>query len=144
MSDLSRMDRLNFPVFLGENPCGIRYILGFWTDASGEVRLWQERDYPQPLLLIPYRNPAGKIQACQIRFTGKPAANKKRYPWLSLPAMKSAGLGTPLHYARWKNFGRKDFSGLPVLVTEGALKADTVAQLRPEYLAVANGGVNCS
>jgi hypothetical protein len=58
--------------------------------------------------------------------------------------MNSAGSATPLHYADWKNFGRKDFSGLPVLVTEGALKADTVARLRPEYITVANGGVNCS
>lgn len=58
--------------------------------------------------------------------------------------MNSAGSGTPLHYASWKNFGRKDFSGLPVLVTEGAFEADTVVRLRPDYFAIANGGVNCS
>ena len=134
----------NFPAYLRENKHGIRHVPGFWIDGKGETHFWQDRDFPQPLLLIPYRNPTGKIQACQIRFTGKLAANKKRYLWLSLPAMNSAGSGTPLHYANWKNFGRKDFSGLPVLVTEGALKADTVVRLRPEYFAIANGGVNCS
>lgn len=134
----------NFPAYLRENPHGIRHIPGFWVDAGGEVNLWQDRDFPHPFLLVPYRNPAGKIQACQIRFTGALKVNKKRYFWLSLPAMNSAGSGTPLHYAGWKNFGRKNFYGLPVLVTEGALKADTVARLRPEYFAVANGGVNCS
>lgn len=134
----------NFPGFVRENPGGIRHVPGFWTDAGGEANIWQDRDFSQPLLLIPYRNPAGKIQACQIRFTGKLAANKKRYLWLSVPKLNSAGSGAPLHYAGWKNFGRKDFSGLPVLVTEGALKADTVARLRPEYFAVANGGVSCA
>ena len=134
----------NFPAYLRENPHGIRHVPGFWIDVNGEVNLWQDRDFPQPLLLIPYRNPAGKIQACQIRFSSALKANKKRYLWLSLPKLNSAGSGTPLHYAGWKNFGRKSFSGFPVLVTEGALKADTVARLRPKYFAVANGGVNCS
>ncbi len=134
----------NFPVFVRENPLGIRHVPGFWIDGKGEVNLWQARDYPHPLLLIPYRNPAGKIQACQIRFTGALKPNKKRYLWLSLPAMKGASSGTPLHYAGWKNFGRNDFSGSPILVTEGALKADVVNRFRPEVFAVANGGVNCS
>lgn len=134
----------NFPAFVRKNPPGIRHVPGFWIDGKGELNLWQDRDYPQPLLVIPYRNPAGKIQACQIRFTGALEANKKRYLWLSLPAMNSAGSGTPLHYAGWKNFGRENFSSLPILVTEGALKADTVAKLRPEFFAIANGGVSCS
>lgn len=134
----------NFPAFLRGNPHGIGRVPGFWIDGKGEVNLWQDRDFPKPLLLVPYRNPAGRIQACQIRFTGALMANKKRYLWLSLPKLNNAGSGTPLHYAGWRNFGREDFSGLPVLVTEGALKADTVARLRPEYFAVANGGVSCS
>jgi len=106
--------------------------------------LWQACDYPHPLLLIPYRNPAGKIQACQIRFTGALKPNKKRYLWLSLPAMNSAGSGTPLHYAGWKSFGRRDYHGKPILVTEGALKADAVNKFEAEYFAIANGGVSCA
>lgn len=84
------------------------------------------------------------IQACQIRFTGEIKGNKKRYLWLSLPAKNSAGSGTPLHFAGWKCFGRADFTNKPLLVTEGALKADVAARFRPEFFAVANGGVNCS
>lgn len=134
----------NFPAYIRENPLGIRHVPGFWIDVSGEVNLWQGGDFPQPLLLIPYRNPTGKIQACQIRFTGALKANKKRYLWLSLPKMDSAGSGTPLHYAGWKDFGRADFSRRSVLITEGALKADVVNRCFPDVFAVANGGVSCS
>jgi len=133
-----------FPTFVRQNPHGIRHVPGFWIDDQGEANLWQERDFPQPFLLIPYRNPAGKIQACQIRFTGQLAANKKRYLWLSLPAQNSASSGTPLHFAGWKSFGREDYFGLPVLVTEGALKADTVASLTSEFFVIAGGGVSCA
>ena len=134
----------NFPAFVRKNPLGIGHVPGFWIDGKGEVNLWHTQDYPQPLLVIPYRNPTGKIQACQIRFTGALKANKKRYLWLSLPKLNSAGSGTPLHYAGWRHFGRENFSSLPVLVTEGALKADVVAKLRTEFFAIANGGVSCS
>lgn len=147
-NDLAARIRLllnqNFRSFLRENPHGIRHVPGFWIDGAGEANLWQNRDYAYPLLLIPYRNPAGRIQACQVRFTGEIQAGKKRYLWLSMPKSNSAGSGTPLHFADWRNFGRVDLARKPVLVTEGALKADTVARLRPEYLAIANGGVNCS
>lgn len=134
----------NFPAFVRENPNGIRHVPGFWIDAGGEINIWHTQDFTQPLLLVPYRNPAGKIQACQIRYTGALKPNKKRYLWLSLPNLNSAGSGAPLHYGRWKNFGRANFSDLPVLVTEGALKADVVAKLRPEFFALANGGGSCS
>jgi len=134
----------NFPAFVRENPHGIRHIPGFWIDETGEVNLWQNRDYLHPLLLIPYRNPAGKIQACQIRFTGAIKPNKKRYLWLSLPKMNSASSGTPVHYAGWKSFGQGDFSDKPILVTEGALKADVVTRFRPEYFAIANSGISCA
>jgi hypothetical protein len=126
-----------------ENPYGICHIPGFWIDESDETYLWQCRDYSQPLLLIPYRNPIGKIQACQIRFSDAPASVKKRYLWLSLPAMNSAGSGTPLHFAGWKTFGRTN-TNQPILVTEGALKADVAARYLPRYFTLASGGVSCS
>ena len=134
----------NFPAFVRENPCGIRHVPGFWIDGKGDANLWQDRDFPQPLLLIPYRSPAGRIQACQLRFTGALKPNIKRYLWLSLPALNSASSGTPLHYAGWKSFGQLDFTAKPILVTEGALKADVVNKLRPEFFTVASGGVSCS
>lgn len=58
--------------------------------------------------------------------------------------MNSAGSGTPLHYAGWKSFGRRDYHAKPILITEGALKADAVNNLEAEYFAIANGGVSCS
>ena len=133
----------NFSVFVRENPRGIRHIPGFWIDENGVANLWQNRDYPDPLLLIPYRNPAGRIQACQIRFTGAIRPNQKRYLWLSSPTMESAGSGTPLHFASWKTFGRaKQYQAM--LVTEGALKADVTACYLPDYFTLATGGVACS
>jgi len=134
----------NFPHFVRENPRGIRHIPGFWIDESSEANLWQDGDFSRPLLLIPYRNPSGKIQACQIRFAGALRPNKKRYLWLSLPKLNGAGSGTPLHYAGWRNFGHSDFSAKPLLITEGALKADTVNKLCSEFFAIASGGVSCS
>lgn len=97
------------------------------------------------MLLIPYRSPTGKIQACQIRFTGALKPAEKRYLWLSLPAMNSAGCGTPLHFAAWKTFaGATISSNKPILITEGALKADVVNRLRPDFFAVAAGGAACA
>lgn len=133
----------NFSSFMRENPNGIRHIPGFWIDKNGEACLWQNRDFPQPLLLIPYRSPAGKIQACQIRFTGSLKQDKKRYLWLSLPKMNSCGSGTPLHFANWKTFRLSDLKK-PLLITEGALKADVTARFLPEYYSLAISGVGCS
>lgn len=133
----------NFPFFVRENPRGLAHIPGFWTNDSGEACLWSEKDFDRPLLLIPYRNPWGKIQSCQIRFSGSSDGGQKRYLWLSLPSMQSAGSGAPIHYANWRNFGA-DCSDRPVLITEGALKADVVAKFRPHFLTVANSGVGCA
>lgn len=52
--------------------------------------------------------------------------------------------GNAVALRRLEKFGRMDFPGKPVLITEGALKADTVAALCLEYFPVANGDVSCS
>lgn len=145
--DLAAQIRLhlnrNFPSFVRENPRGLAHIPGFWVNDSGEAYLWTEKDFNRPALLVPYRNPWGKIQACQIRFNGSVRRGEKRYLWLSLPSMRSAGSGTPIHYANWKDFG-SDFVKHPVLITEGALKADVVAKFCPQFFIVANSGVGCA
>jgi hypothetical protein len=133
----------NFPSFVRENPRGLAHIPGFWINDSGEACLWSEKDFQRPMLLIPYRNSWGKIQSCQIRFSGSPNRGQKRYLWLSLPSMQSAGSGAPIHYANWRNFGA-DCLNRPVLVTEGALKADVVAKFCLQFLTVANSGVGCA
>ena len=145
--DLAARARLllnqNFPSFVRENPRGIAHIPGFWIDENGEANLWQHRDHTKPLLIIPYRNPAGKIQACQVRFTGTLNQNKKRYLWLSLPKMNSSGSGTPLHFASWKILENSN-SEKPLLITEGALKADVTARFLPRFYALACSGIGCS
>lgn len=145
--DLAAQIRLllnqNFPSFVRENPHGLAHIPGFWINDFGEACLWLENDDYRPMLLVPYRNPWGKIQACQIRFSGSINRRQKRYLWLSLPSMRSAGSGTPIHYANWNDFGC-DFINRPVLITEGALKADVVAKFCPQFFIVANSGVGCA
>jgi hypothetical protein len=42
-------------------------IPGFWQDETGNLELWSPRDYNMPLLVIPYRDDHGRIQACQLR-----------------------------------------------------------------------------
>lgn len=133
-----------FPDFLRENPYGLRSVPGFWLDERGEANLWLDKDFENPMLLIPYRTMTGKIQACQLRHMGAsltPAPS--RYYWLSVPKRGSAASGTPVHYANWQ-----DCSALgrfrAVLVTEGALKADAARFHLPDFYVIANSGVNCA
>lgn len=117
-------------------------IPGFWTDECGKTRLWRNRDYSTPMMLIPFRDSHGLIQAYQIRFMG-PVATRKypRYLWLSTPE-KAGGssCGTPLHYARY----RPNCIEMPLLVTEGALKAETVREFEKDLDIIGSGGVSCS
>jgi hypothetical protein len=129
-----------FPDFGRENNSSIKGVPGFWLDKGGRARLWQDKDYNFPLLVIPYRNQDGLIQACQLRFMTESALTL-RYAWLSMPA-KSGGLssGSPLHFA-----GRGQwFSEKSVFITEGALKAETVKVFKPDLSVVASGGATCS
>lgn len=146
--DLARQLRLllnqNYSSFVRENNRGIAHIPGFWLNNSGESCLWLEKDFGEPMLIVPYRNPWGQIQVCQIRSGNKFKPGEKRYLWLSLPSKASAGSGTPIHYANWKSFSADSPSRLPLLVTEGALKADVVANIRPDFLTIANSGIGCA
>lgn len=128
----------NFPVFVRQHKSSIDGVPGFWLDKSGKARLWQDKDYKFPMLLIPYRNEKGLIEACQIRFMTD-SHLRLRYVWLSIPD-KSGGLssGSPLHFATKPLFGK------PFLITEGALKAETVKVFKPGLNIIAAAGVSCS
>jgi hypothetical protein len=108
-------------------------VPGFWKDHRG-IHLWKPKDYLLPRLLIPVRDKAGRIQACQMRL---PLAAKKsgRYLWLSsfdLP--HGCGSGSPLHY----KFRPADLPrDAKVVIVEGVLKADVLSALRPELYIVA-------
>jgi hypothetical protein len=115
----------------------LRGIPGFWEDYRG-AHLWKERDYLAPRLLIPVRDEAGRIQACQLRL---PFIAKKglRYVWLSSSDLpQGCGSGSPLHF-------KFRLAELPpdarIVIVEGVLKADVLFALRPDLYIVATPSV---
>ncbi|MCG3145095.1 MAG: hypothetical protein HONDAALG_02636 [Gammaproteobacteria bacterium] len=108
-------------------------VPGFWKDHRG-IHLWKPKDYLLPRLLIPVRDEAGRIQACQMRL---PLAVKKspRYLWLSSSDLPhGCGSGSPLHY----KFRPADLPrDAQIVVVEGVLKADVLSALRPDLHIVA-------
>lgn len=122
---------------------GVIGIPGFWQEASGLVHLWKPRDYLMPMLVIPYKEANGLIQACQIRLHANDlSVGEKRYRWLS-SALERTGTssGTPIHFT----FAHQRLSaGETVVITEGALKADALVRFRPKARVIATSGVSCS
>jgi hypothetical protein len=140
---LRHLVNAKFPDFVREHLCGITRVPGFWIDKTGKARLWLETDGSQPMMLIPYRDPSGLIQACQLRFMGTSNRKRLRYVWLSTPRNEgSVTSGSPLHFGF--DFGGSIGSNKPIMVTEGALKAQTVQYLRANVRVLGNGGVTCS
>jgi len=74
-------------------------------------------------ILIPIRDPRGRIAGCQIRCNGADA--KPKYVWLSSRGLpEGASSGAPVHYAKpdlAKGTRR-------AIITEGALKADICSE----------------
>ncbi len=131
-----------FPDFVRKQKSSVTGLPGFWLDKTGRIQLWSEKDYSCPMMLIPYRAPNGLIQACQIRFMSRASAKVKgaRYVWLSVAEkMGGTSCGSPLHFASYRPQKNK-----PILITEGALKAETVKKFRTGCDVVANAGANCS
>jgi hypothetical protein len=136
--------RANFPEHAeSHSGAGIVGVPGFWQDRSGVVHIWKPRNYLMPLLVIPYKDANGLIQACQIRLHANDiSSNEKRYCWLSSPQERfGTSSGTPIHFTFVKE---KLPPGETVLITEGALKADTVVRFRPNARVIATAGVTCS
>ncbi|HMS42171.1 MAG TPA: toprim domain-containing protein, partial [Pyrinomonadaceae bacterium] len=129
----------NFSQFVRQKKSSITSIPGFWLEKNGNARIWHHKDYTCPLMVIPYRNEKGLIEACQLRYMGD-LNTSLRYVWLSIPD-KSDGLscGSPLHFAAY----RIPLADKPILITEGALKAETVKIFKPNINVIAGGGVNC-
>lgn len=132
-----------FPDYVRKFKSSISGVPGFWIDENGKSQLWSAKNYQSPLMLIPYRNSSGMIQACQIRFMNRSDETEVRYVWLSTPK-KSGGVscGCPIHFVRPLPV---TFSlNKPFLVTEGALKGETVQKFYPQYNVIAIGGVASS
>lgn len=120
-------------------------VPGFWEGPGGRPRLGRPADYKRPALVIPYRDCRGMIQACQLRFGG--ARGKSIYTWLSTSEdnlekePRGTSSGSPIHFALR---GDKCLPDLPVIITEGALKAEAFVALRPACRAIATAGVGVS
>jgi hypothetical protein len=122
---------------------GVIGVPGFWQDESGMVQLWKDRDYNMPLLVIPYRDGEGRIQACQLRLHRNDIPpGEKKYRWLSSPLERNGtSSGTPIHFT----FITETLPpGHTVIITEGALKAETLLSLRPKARVITTSGVSCS
>jgi hypothetical protein len=118
-------------------------IPGFWRDDKGFTQIWKPRNYRQPMLIIPYKDQVGRIQACQLRLHKDDLSpdSPKKYRWLSSPnEPRGCSSGTPIHFS----FNPSTAPGADVVITEGALKADTVYCLRPLARVIATSGVSCS
>lgn len=115
---------------------------GFWQERDGSVRLWMDRDEAGPMLLIPYRDLEGRIQACQFRRSAVLNDDQKRYAWLSTPTKrKGVTSGAPIHHTFR---GGECPEGSTVLITEGGLKARAFVRQRPKACILATSGVTCS
>ena len=122
---------------------GVVGIPVFWQELSGVIHIWKRRNYLMPLLIVPYKDANGLIQACQIRLHAKDiSSHEKRYCWLSSPLERhGTSSGTPIHFT----FVKDELApGETVLITEGALKADIVVRFRPDARVIATSGVTCS
>jgi len=122
---------------------GVIGVPGFWQDESGIILLWKDRDYNMPLLVIPYRDGQGRIQACQLRIHSNDIpAGEKKYRWLASTLERNGtSSGAPIHFT----FSTGTLPpGQTVIITEGALKAETLLSLRPKARVIAMSGVSCS
>ena len=132
----------SFPDYAKLYGAGVIGIPGFWQESSGQLHVWKLHNYRMPILVIPYKNADGLIQACQIRLHHEDIAEReKKYRWLSSPLERyGTSSGTPIHFT----FSPPFSAGATVVLTEGALKAETFVHHRPRARVIATSGVSCS
>jgi hypothetical protein len=132
--------RNHFPEYAkSHSGAGVVGVPGFWQELSGVVHIWKPRNYLMPLLVIPYRDANGLIQGCQIRLHANDiSSDEKRYCWLSSPLERyGTSSGTPIQFTFVR---QKLLPSETVLITEGALKADTVVRFRSNARVIATSG----
>jgi hypothetical protein len=145
-TELSKYVELKFSSYSKEkNYSPVLGVPGFWEGNNGQPKLGKNYNYKGPSLIIPYISSDGFIQACQIRF--KNSEGKSSYIWLSTAAdnvdkePRGTSSGSPLHFSFLPN---EPYPNLPIIVTEGRLKADVFARLRPGWRLIATAGIGNS
>jgi hypothetical protein len=140
---LNKFLKVRFPEYVGRSThAAIIGVPGFSQDELGNLQLWS-RDYKMPLLVIPYRDSQGRIQACQLRLHRNDfRPGEKKYRWLACPfPFRGASSGTPIHFT----FRPTDLPPVKtVIITEGALKAEVLVTLKPKARVIATSGVSSS
>lgn len=135
LSELIAKEEAAIPPFEG--------VPGFWRGPNGRPRLGSDFDYDADLLLIPFLDSNGLIQACQLKVIGKAKNTPGKYQWLSsIGKRQGCSSGTPLHHEGSIRFRGKTTK--TVLVTEGLHKAVTAQHFLPDRYVVASGGVATS
>jgi hypothetical protein len=140
---LNRFIRVRFPEYSAQRHSAIIGVPGFWQDETGNIQLGSPRDYNMPLLVIPYRDDEGRIQACQLRLHRNDLrSGEKKYRWLACPfPFRGASSGAPIHFT----FKPATLPpGQTVIITEGTLKAEVLVSLKPKARVIATSGVSCS
>lgn len=126
--------RRHFPKF--QDIWEITRIPGFWI-KDNQPEFWYKSNFSETSILIPFRTPDGKIKGLQTRpLNPQSAQNGKRYHWLSVPKLISAKANVTLHFADWQSVSTateayiafEEKKRRPLLITEGALKADIVQE----------------
>lgn len=118
-------------------------VPGFWREPNGRPRLGSDFDYDADLLLIPFLDSTGLIQACQLKVIGKTKNTSGKYHWLSSMGKRGGcSSGTPLHHEG--SVGFRGNTTKTVLVTEGVFKAAAAQHFLRDRYVVANGGVATS
>lgn len=116
----------------------------FWRERGGQLKLGTEGNKARPALIIPYRDRTGTIQACQLRVSH---GEGKSYRWLSTSSDRAeeepggASSSSPLH---WTFAASRRPDDAPIIVTEGALKAEVFARHAPGSYVIATAGVGNS
>lgn len=64
---------------------GVIGVPGFWQELSGTVHVWKPRNYLMPLLVVPYKDANGLIQACENR-------SPKNLPAQSFRSVRRCGM----------------------------------------------------
>lgn len=141
---LNKFLKVRFPEYaVRSTHAAITGVPGFWQDKTGNLQLWNPSDYNMPLLVIPYRDDQGRIQACQLRLHRNDLrTGEKKYRWLACHfESRGTSSGTPIHFT----FNPATLPpGQTVIITEGALKAEVLLSLKPKARVIATSGVSCS
>lgn len=67
-AQIRRLLSQEFPDYVRKQKSSMSGLPGFWLDKTGKIQLGRDKDYSCSMMLIPYRDAKGFIQACQIRF----------------------------------------------------------------------------